>query len=84
MVLADLRGDGETMVNTAADTDARMAEYDTYAPKGETCPECLKPLDPLEGCRRGMLARRDASPVVAYWHRACVPGAPAPKGAKKK
>ncbi|MEU8027194.1 hypothetical protein AB0C13_00975 [Streptomyces sp. NPDC049099] len=56
-----------------ASTDARQWEYTTYAPSGETCPACLKPIKSLEACRRGMLARRDASPLVAYWHTDCAP-----------
>ncbi|MGP9019055.1 hypothetical protein ACT1U9_11650 [Streptomyces sp. BR1] len=55
------------------DTDAAQWEYSTYAPKGEACPACLKPVKSLEPCRRGMLARRDSSPVVAYWHMGCAP-----------
>ncbi|MFE9607128.1 hypothetical protein [Streptomyces sp. NPDC006012] len=58
---------------TRADTDAGQWEYTTYAPKGETCPSCLKPIRSLEVCRRGMLARRDTSPIAAYWHSGCVP-----------
>ncbi|MFF4751709.1 hypothetical protein ACWD5R_04270 [Streptomyces sp. NPDC002514] len=54
-----------------ADTDAGRWEYTTYAPKGETCPSCLEPIKSLEVCRRGMLARRDSSRVVAYWHSDC-------------
>ncbi|MFJ8791107.1 hypothetical protein [Streptomyces sp. NPDC102462] len=56
---------------TKADTDAGRWEYMTYAPKGETCPSCLKPIKSLEVCRRGMLAGRDATPAVAYWHTGC-------------
>lgn len=58
---------------TTADTDAERWEYTTYAPKGETCPSCLKPIKSLEVCRRGTLARLDTSPIVAYWHMDCVP-----------
>ncbi|ANP55016.1 CRISPR/Cas system-associated protein Cas10 (large subunit of type III CRISPR-Cas system) [Streptomyces griseochromogenes] len=61
---------------TTVDADARQWEYTTYAPSGETCPACGKPIKSLESCRRGMLSRRDSSPIVAYWHTAC-----APKGA---
>lgn len=57
------------------DTDAGRWEHTTYAPKGETCPSCLKSIKSLEVCRRGMLARRDSSPLVAYWHTACAPKA---------
>jgi hypothetical protein len=56
---------------TTTNTNAQQWEYATYAPKGETCPSCQKPIKSLETCRRGMLARRDASPIVAYWHSDC-------------
>ncbi len=56
-----------------ANTDARQWEYSTYAPAGETCPGCGKQIESLESCRRGMLARRDSSPIVAYWHTTCAP-----------
>lgn len=56
-----------------ADTDAGQWEYTTYAPKGETCPACLNSIESLERCRRGMLARRDSSSIVAYWHSSCAP-----------
>ncbi|MDH2392145.1 hypothetical protein QCN29_25845 [Streptomyces sp. HNM0663] len=58
---------------TATDTDARQMEYSTYAPAGETCPACTKPIKPLEGCRRGMLTRPVMAPAVAYWHNECAP-----------
>lgn len=54
-----------------ADTDARQWEYTTYAPVGETCPGCGQPIQSLDVCRRGMLARRDTPPLIAYWHFAC-------------
>lgn len=64
--------DATTEVRAAdADTDARQWEYTTYAPAGETCPGCGQPIQSLEVCRRGMLARRDTSPLIAYWHFAC-------------
>jgi len=58
---------------TKTDTDASRWEYATYAPKGEICPSCLKPIKSLEACRRGLMARRDSSPIVAYWHSQCAP-----------
>ncbi|GHI08257.1 hypothetical protein [Streptomyces cellostaticus] len=64
------------MTNPTVETDARQREYTTYAPAGETCPACGVPIKNLENCRRGLLARRDSSPIVVYWHTAC-----APKGA---
>lgn len=48
--------------------DARQWEYVTYAPKGETCPACLKPIRSLERVRRGTLERASSAPVVIYRH----------------
>lgn len=53
---------------TEADTDARKSEYLTYAPSGETCPDCNKPIRTLDRVRRGMVARAGSSPVVVYRH----------------
>ncbi len=61
------------MMSPTVDTDARQWEYTTYAPAGETCPACGRLIKSLESCRRGMLARRELSLVVAYWHTACAP-----------
>jgi hypothetical protein len=58
---------------TKVNTDAGQWEYTTYAPKGETCPSCLKPIKSLEACRRGLLLQRGSSPAVAYWHTDCAP-----------
>ncbi|MER7663833.1 hypothetical protein [Streptomyces sp. NPDC096193] len=56
-----------------SDTDARQWEYTTYAPAGETCPACRKPIEPLERCRRGT-QRRPAQPdTVTYQHLNCCP-----------
>ncbi len=57
-----------------SDTDARKWEYTTYAPAGETCPACMKPIKPLERCRRGTLNRQSEPPVVAYRHLGRCPG----------
>ena len=53
------------------DTDARQGEYTTYAPKGETCPDCEKPIKTLESCRRVERARASGGPVVCYRHVEC-------------
>jgi hypothetical protein len=53
------------------DTDARQWEYTTFAPSGETCPACMKPIKSLERCRRGELERQSGSPVVVYRHVDC-------------
>lgn len=42
----------EQTAAAAGTTDARKAEYTTYAPKGERCRRCGKPLKNLEMCRR--------------------------------
>ncbi|MCX4848276.1 hypothetical protein [Streptomyces sp. NBC_00893] len=51
--------------------DARQWEYTTFAPSGETCPACLKPIAPLERCRRGEIERAPGSPVTFYRHVDC-------------
>ncbi|MEW2413366.1 hypothetical protein AB0953_06540 [Streptomyces sp. NPDC046866] len=57
------------MVDNA--TDARQWEYTTFAPKGEQCPECRRPIESLESVRRGTLQRPPGPPVVVYRHSAC-------------
>ncbi|WP_405797862.1 hypothetical protein [Streptomyces sp. NBC_01506] len=57
--------------DSTSDTDAWQREYTTYAPAGETCPACTKPIGVLERCRRGTLERRSASAVVVYRHVDC-------------
>ncbi|MFF9017761.1 hypothetical protein ACF09C_32995 [Streptomyces sp. NPDC014870] len=54
-----------------SDTDARTDEYTTYAPKGETCPECSAPIGALEPCRRGSVERQSGPPAVVYRHSKC-------------
>ncbi len=54
-----------------ADTDARTDEYATYAPSGETCPDCGQPFGSLEVCRRGTVERQSGPPVVVYRHPKC-------------
>lgn len=56
------------MIHAAADTDASQWEYVTYAPRGETCPACLKQIKPLERVRRGRFERQPGAPVVVYRH----------------
>jgi hypothetical protein len=58
------------------DTDARQDEYTTYAPPGETCPDCKMGIKPLESCRR-----IDASTAVRYRHLKC-PTEPRPRKAR--
>lgn len=52
-------------------TDASQWEYTTYAPPGETCPACLKPIKSLERVRRGTIERQSGAPFVVYRHREC-------------
>ncbi|MFD0269068.1 hypothetical protein ACFVGY_21225 [Streptomyces sp. NPDC127106] len=59
------------MIRTTADTDARRDEYMTFAPTGETCPECSKPIGALEPCRRGTVERQSGPSTVVYRHREC-------------
>lgn len=54
-------------------TDASQWEYTTYAPKGETCPACMKPVKSLEPVRRGRLERQSGPPVVVYRHAESCP-----------
>ncbi|RDG31036.1 hypothetical protein DVH02_33740 [Streptomyces corynorhini] len=56
---------------TTADTDARQWEYTTFAPSGETCPACMKPIKSLERCRRGEIERQAGAPVTIYRHIDC-------------
>jgi hypothetical protein len=56
---------------TNSDTDARRDEYATFAPIGETCPECDKPIGALEICRRGTVERQSGPPAVVYRHSEC-------------
>ncbi len=62
------------MATTSADTDASRWEYVTYAPRGEICPECEKPITSLDLCRRGYISRPDAPPVAVYKHTDCPEG----------
>ncbi|THA38454.1 hypothetical protein E6W17_15670 [Streptomyces sp. A1547] len=52
------------------ETDARLWEYETFAPPGETCPACMKPIGTLDRCRRGSLVQA-RGPVVVYRHLDC-------------
>ncbi|MCM1945467.1 hypothetical protein NC315_08775 [Streptomyces sp. G2] len=54
-------------------TDASRWEYTTYAPSGETCPACMKPIGPLERVRRGTMERQSGAPVVIYRHHGKCP-----------
>lgn len=63
----------ESPQQAKGDTDARQWEYTTYAPAGETCPACERPIMSLEICRRAASARPDTAPVAAYWHTDCAP-----------
>lgn len=55
-----------------AEMDASTDEYTTYAPSGETCPMCKKPIKTLELVRRGTQKRRSGGPVVVYRHVSCL------------
>ncbi len=59
------------MASSTSDTDARRDEYATFAPTGETCPECDQPIGPLEICRRGTAERHSGPPAVVYRHTKC-------------
>ncbi|MFI9718909.1 hypothetical protein ACIHFE_04525 [Streptomyces sp. NPDC052396] len=48
--------------------------YATYAPKGETCEKCRKPIRTDKPCRRVDNERSSASLVARYWHTECVTG----------
>lgn len=56
------------MMTTRTETDASQWEYETYAPAGETCPTCTKPIKALERVRRGQQQRQSGGLVVVYWH----------------
>lgn len=55
-------------------TDASKWEYVTFAPKGETCPACLKKIRTLERVRRGSIERQSGPPVTLYLHLECPKG----------
>lgn len=67
------------------DTDASGWEYNTFAPKGETCPDCKQPIASLDRCRRGTFERQSGAPAVVYRHIDCADprglrfGQPTPK-----
>jgi hypothetical protein len=65
---------------TTADTDARQWEYTTFAPSGETCPACMKPIKTLERCRRGEIERQSATAITIYRHIDCAD----PQGTKRR
>ncbi|MBH1934878.1 hypothetical protein I5Q34_11430 [Streptomyces sp. AV19] len=49
-------------------------EYVTYAPAGQTCGKCRKPIPTDTACRRVDNERSSASSVVVYWHTECATG----------
>ncbi|MBT2511698.1 hypothetical protein J7I98_39170 [Streptomyces sp. ISL-98] len=53
---------------TKTETDASQWEYTTFAPKGETCPACMKPIGSLDRVRRGETERTSGVPIVVYRH----------------
>ncbi len=59
---------------SANTTDAKQWEYTTFAPKGETCPACLKKIKPLDAVRRGSIERQSGAPYVVYRHLECPTG----------
>lgn len=56
---------------TSSETDATRFEYETFAPAGETCPACMRPIKTLERCRRGSLEKPKGPDVVVYRHIDC-------------
>ncbi|MER5417989.1 hypothetical protein [Streptomyces virginiae] len=56
---------------TSTETDASRFEYETFAPAGETCPACMRPVKTLERCRRGTLTKPGGPDVVVYRHMDC-------------
>lgn len=54
-------------------TDASQWEYTTYAPRGETCPVCIKVIGTLEPVRRGTLQRAPGTSEVTYRHHGKCP-----------
>ncbi|TLQ44063.1 hypothetical protein [Streptomyces marianii] len=59
------------MARTTSDNDAGRDEYATFAPQGETCPECSQPIGAFEPCRRGTVERQFGPPAVVYRHSEC-------------
>lgn len=51
-----------------ATTAGQTEECPTYAPSGETCPACNKPIGSLEPVHRRMLVRVGVPPAVVYRH----------------
>lgn len=51
-----------------SETDATRDEYSTYAPAGQTCPRCQRPIKSLELVRRGSQERQSGPPIVVYRH----------------
>ncbi|MFF4601604.1 hypothetical protein ACFY12_02440 [Streptomyces sp. NPDC001339] len=43
-------------------------EYMTYAPKGQRCSACMKPIERFDLTRRGQIERVSGPPVVIYRH----------------
>ncbi|OQR65953.1 hypothetical protein B6E66_01145 [Streptomyces maremycinicus] len=58
----------------AETTDASQWEYTTFAPRGETCPACLKVIRPLERVHRGAIERVSGPSFLVYRHVECPKG----------
>lgn len=57
------------MVRVSGEAPERGAlEYVTYAPAGQDCAACLRPLEPLEVARRVVLDRTSGPPLATYRH----------------
>lgn len=53
------------------DTGAEQWDYVTYAPPGQKCLKCRRPIGALEPCRRRDDDRASRGPLVTYTHIAC-------------
>ncbi|MCQ6552745.1 hypothetical protein NPS70_05965 [Streptomyces sp. C10-9-1] len=56
---------------TGDTTDARRWEYTTYAPKGERCSACLRPIRSLERVHRAATPGPPGPAAAVYRHTAC-------------
>ncbi|MFD7554675.1 hypothetical protein ACFV9E_09095 [Streptomyces sp. NPDC059835] len=49
-------------------------DYATYAPDGQRCTACLKPIGAMDVVRRGTLEQASGPPVLVYRHADKCPG----------
>lgn len=61
-------------VRRAATTPTGPWDYVTYAPPGNTCTACKKPIGANEPCRRRDDEQASRSPLVTYTHSKCMGG----------